>query len=353
MGKDILDEIMNETIKFMDEKNNLIELKAGDVYRVYCPKEATPEQLLEFKMKVEGLGLDPRRGEVWMALFPEYDNGRKTGEKVVILTSYQVYLKRAQGSEKLAGHRVEIEKHDSDNPLDWEAKFLGKRTDMEQEYETPLIPVKELSKKRGLWNIMPTVMTTIRMESLGMRWMMADVLGGMPWTAEEIRAGASDADIDAIHQNGQNQEDIEKELQAKEQAKNEFLSKLASGLKEITIVGDLEEQYKKNKKKYNASELKDNILAVYEERKYDLSLSKLAELTGFDIAEVAQYANKEMMQEPVIQEALAGNNDAVKQVASDITAYLAVLENSLDATIDEVNETLFEEATEEHKDPTA
>ena len=323
MGNSLIDKIAEETmIRFMDENKNPIELKASEIYKAYCPAKATPEQLIEFKMKVEALGLDPRRSQVWMSIFDEHENGKKVGEKVVILTSYQVYLSRAQASGKLAGHHVVIEKNGSENPLMWEAKFVGKRTDMEQEYETPFIPVQELSKKRGLWNIMPTIMTNIRMESLGMRWMMADVLGGMPYTAEEIQSGASEADINALQQ-VENQEEIEKEKQDAEQKKQSALVDIYTKIDACKTLAELDKWLAKNEAKLNESIMKEPIYSYINSIRYEMVLRIIAEKISYAYEDISEYMNPEIYKSEFLKEVLGGNKDAINQFASDVSTFLS------------------------------
>lgn len=342
---ELLDDIMESTIKFIDENKNPVTYKARDIFKAYCPSKATPAQLLEFKMKVEALGLDPCRGEVWMSIFDEYEgtgnNRKKIGEKVVILTNYMVYVKRAWGSGKMDTFKIEIEKPSKD-PQTWRAKFIGKRKEMTESFETPPIPVSELIKPRGVWNISPTVMTIVRMTSLGLRWMMADVLGGMPYTVEEMQGGLAESQKseykieDTVDE--KTQVEIEIELAEKERVKNEFLEKLrvAAGMQDS--VEKLNSFYLEQKKEYEQSSLRADILKIFADRKKALTLlvepepegksraeivNKLIAITNENRADVNSYVSDEMLaSDMVVTEMLAGNADAITQFKRDLHEYL-------------------------------
>lgn len=339
--KTLLDEILEQTINFTDENNQPVKLRAGDVYRAYCPAKATPEQLLEFKMKVEALGLDPRRSEVWMSIMDERekqgDKYVKVGEKVVILTNYMVYLKRAWASGKLDWFHVEIEKPNETNTDTWKAKFTGQRIGATKQFETDWIPVRELNKKRNVWNVMPTVMTQVRMTALGLRWMMADVLGAMPYTAEEMTGGLAEIDdrslrIENFETDEKQKADMERERESLDQEKQKALDKIRAELAKANTRDEIEKRLAKTKlsDKFKQSAMKDDILAVYRERieqidneQANLNIATISTKTKMTYNEVEEWYNAigHLIDVPTA-ELLEGNDDAIATVKGNIIDFL-------------------------------
>ncbi|MDD5353230.1 MAG: hypothetical protein PHS93_08740 [Candidatus Omnitrophica bacterium] len=352
---ELLDDIMESTIRFMDENKNPVSYKARDIFKAYCPSKATPAQLLEFKMKVEALGLDPCRGEVWMSIFDEYEfkDGKKIkiGEKVVILTNYMVYVKRAWASEKMDTFKIDIEKPSKD-PQTWTAKFMGRRKGMSEPFETPPIPVSELNKQRNVWNISPTVMTVVRMTSLGLRWMMADVLGGMPYTVEEMQSGLTETGSEHKIEDSVDEEtqaEIEKELAEKERVKKEYLFNLKDAIGKLDSIEKVEAFYLEHKKEYDQSAMKIDIIKLFADRKQALIskaeepkisrtelINKIVAITNEKVADVNSYVSDEMLaSDTMILELLAGNAEAVPDFKRNLHEYLQSVNDQPEATYEQ------------------
>ena len=313
----LLDEILEATVKFKDDQGNDIAIKGSDL-RIYCPKGATYEQINEFKMKVEALGLDPRRGDVYMALFKDKDGK----EQVTILTNYQVYLRRAWASKKLDTYKIIINKPNENSPDTWTAKFIGRRTDSTQEFETPEIPVTEFNKKRNLWNIMPTVMVTVRMITFGLRWMLTDVLGGMPYIAEELESEES-------HIESQRQADKPVLPKADPEAlkKMKVIEGVFKAIDKNKTIAELDAWLAKNVEKIGKSPNKD----AYEEHikfhEFNLTIAFIAEKTGLGLVDVQKwYTELEHNQNKALDALLVGDNDAIAQIRAEISDYMRSLE---------------------------
>lgn len=341
--KTLLEEVMEQTIKFMDANNKLIELKAADVYRAYCPKKATPEQLLEYKMKVEALNLDPRLGEVWMSIMDEKENqgGKwvKVGEKVVTMTSYMVYLRRAWASKLMDNFHVEIEKTDEKNPDTWKAKFTGWRTGMTQPFETEWIPVSELNKKRNVWNIMPTTMTIVRMTAMGLRWMLADVMGAMPYIEEEMTGGLAEIDdkdmrIENMATDEKQKDEMEKERESADNAKSAYLQTLSETIGKFSTIAKIDEYYNKNATSYKKSAFFEEIKSVYLGRKRDLADVIMAKNMNVDIQDLIAFkiaVNGDGIDNSLIEQILEDNKEACKELKTRIENWKKERDAKIDA----------------------
>ena len=316
----LLDEILEATIKFKDDQGNDIAIKGSDL-RIYCPKGATYEQINEFKMKVEALGLDPRRGDVYMALFKDKD-GR---EQVTILTNYLVYLRRAWASKKLDTFKVIINKPNENSPDTWTAKFTGKRKDSTQEFETPEIPVSEINKKRNLWNIMPTVMTTVRMATFGLRWMLTDVLGGMPYIAEEIEP--ENETLNEVSQKQKSGEKAEKlpepDINKLSQNGNPKITGWKTKIEGFLTIKELSDWAKTTQKSIDKSGFKDEIDVMIESRRKYIIVITLSKVMNIDQQIIADFLDVAKPEETVINEVMTGDVDAITELAKMIENFKA------------------------------
>ncbi len=305
---------MGNSLVIKDSQKNEVQLQIDDIRKFIAPT-ADEKEFWLFIQTAKALNLNPIKREIY---FVKFNN------QAQIITGYQVYLERASRSGLLEYWNVDVEKPDPKDRSTWIGVFTGKRTDWTKEFVWH-VPMSEVDKKQSTWNLMPEFQLKKNTVSQGLRLLIPEILSGMPYTAEEVTAGTSEYVID-----GQVIEPSESELQAKEKAKNDYLAKLASELHGINTIADLEKHYTKNKKAYDASELKDDILWCYEARKYDLNLYLLADKTGINALEIAEYMNKELMKSSVVVEALAGNEEAVKQFTADTIAFLNVVPEQAD-----------------------
>jgi hypothetical protein len=263
----------------------------------------------------------------------------KVGEKVVTLTSYMVYLKRAWASGKLENFHVEIEKPNEKDTDTWRAKFTGKRIGMTESFETEWIPVSEINKKRNVWNIMPTIMTVVRMTSLGLRWMLTDVMGAMPYTAEEMTAGLAEIDdkdmrIENFETDEKQKDEMEKERESADNAKTAYLKTLSETIGKFTTIAEIDKFYNKNATSYKKSAFFEDIKAVYLEGKYDLANVTMAKNMNVDIQDLIAFKiaiNGDGIDKSLIEQILEDNKEACKELKTRIENWKRERDAKIDA----------------------
>jgi len=312
-NKTLLDEIVENTIIIHDNLGNEKRLIESEIKKLYAPTATETEYLL-FKNQIKAHNLDPDKREIY---FSKYTNKDGT-TKVSIVTGFQVYIARALASGKMAEmYHVEIEKP-SENPDSWIGHFSVKRSDIGRLFELP-IPIKDFNKHQSTWNLMPEYMSMKTTASIGMRWAFADILGSMPYTVEELtsKAGAEDDYEGKI-------EPSEEEQESKGSVKTNFLDKLMIRLTEIKTIADLEKKYKANKNSYESSEMKNSILALFASRKKQLVIEEIQNLTnaGFGLTNIDNWLSQTDEVGVIIDEALAGNKDAIKTISLSIQSFL-------------------------------
>ena len=324
----LIDEIIEGTIIIRSQDGYEKHYKESEMRKQFAPAKATDAQWNYFKTVAQSQGLDPYDKDIYMSIIDEYegygDNRKKIGEKVVPLTGYLVYVKRSLASGKMkSAPKVEIIMPDEKNPDTWYADYSVERTDIDGMF-TWRVWMKEVNKKRALWNIQPKFQLVKTTLSQGTRVWFSDVVGGFPYTPEEITQEESSIEVGTTGE-GKVEPDPE-EQQAKEQAKNEFLEKLMTDLSAIKTIALLEKKYTANKKAYNSSEIKDTILSLYASRKKQLTIELLASQTGFSAFQVESYleASKELEIDTLIQEVVSGNKEAIAQLKDDIDLNLQV-----------------------------
>lgn len=318
----LIDAVIEETIRFIDANGNKVELSASATRRQYAPT-ATDAEYEQFVDTIEANHLDPRLKEAYFTKYRTKDGK----EKVAIVTGYQVYVGRALASGKLAElPEVTIIKPDPKDMNTWYGEISIKRIGMSNvaKWQTPM---REVNKGMSLWNVMPEFMLKKNTATQALRFYFADVLRGLPYTAEELSSGMTEEDT--------NIQPSEEEQQAKQEAQDKYLESLTAELMSIQASAELDKHYKKNAKKYEASELKDIIIGMYASRKYDLVIILISEKTGFSIEQVADYMNPELYRSDIVKEIVAGNDDALKQFASDMSSFINAKESDPEETTEE------------------
>lgn len=131
--------------------------------------------------------LNPFKREIYCVPYEGYD-----GRKLSIITGYEVYIKRAERSGKLAGWNVKTEGTGSDmtatitiNRKDWPMPFEH------TVYFGECAQTKRDGTLTGFWKRMPSLMLRKVAISQGFRLAFPDELGGMPYTADELPANMS------------------------------------------------------------------------------------------------------------------------------------------------------------------
>ncbi len=318
--KNLLDQIVENTIIIHDQLGNEKKLVESELKKLYAPTATETEYLL-FKNQIKSMNLDPDKREIYFTKYTSKDGS----VKVSVVTGFQVYIARALASGKMAEmYHVEIEKP-TENPDSWIGHFSVKRSDIGGVFELP-IPIKDFNKHQSTWNIMTEYMSMKTTASIGMRWAFADVLGGMPYTVEELTSKAEPED-DYIYEG--KIEPTKEELEAKEQAKNDTLANLMTALSDVKTLKDLDKRYKANNAKYETSELKNSIIALYATRKRQLMIEAIQNVTnaGFGLTQIdewldTQNAKSNTFKDNIIPESLSGNKDAINELSNDIAKFI-------------------------------
>jgi hypothetical protein len=158
----------------------------------------------------------------------------------------------------------------------------------------------------------------------GLRILIPEILGGMPFTSEEVSSGASESLAEIDLPQGQLIDPSPSEAEAKDKAKNAFLDKLMNELTAIATIEELDKKYRVNKAKYESSEIRDSIFNLYTIRKKQLWLELIASKTGFSVYQTGKYMDKAGEIGSLVNEVVAGNVEAVEQLTGQIVAFLNV-----------------------------
>lgn len=155
-----------------------ISISAEDVKKYVAPN-ATDKELYMFCGIAQSYGLNPLKREIH---FVKY--GQQPGQ---IIVGYETYLKRAEQTGKLDGWSVWIDK---DN-VGEKAVIEIHRKDRKQPFRWEVYR-KEFDKQQSTWKTMPHFMLKKVAISQGFRLAFPEEVGGMPYTPDEINAGASE-----------------------------------------------------------------------------------------------------------------------------------------------------------------
>lgn len=281
-----------------DKINGEMALNIDEIKKYLAPT-ATEQEFWLFINTARALNLNPLKREIY---FIKYQ------DKAQIITGYQVYLERAIRSELLEWWEISIEKPNEKERSTWIGIFRAKRRDWTLPFEWR-VPMAEVDKKQATWNLMPEFLLKKNTLSQGLRMLLPEIFSGMPYTAEEISAGTSESIIS--NEDMPHIEPAIEELEAKERAKNEFLTNLSLELDNITTIKELEASYIKRKKAIEKSELKEEILDLFTKRKKELLPAEIAKQTGYSAEEIEGFIVN--YNHEIIQEILEGNEDAIKQ----------------------------------------
>ena len=148
--------------------------KAADYLRA-TGTNLNDNQMNMFVEIAGAFGLNPFKREIYAV---------KYGDKFNIITGYEVYIKRAERSGKLAG---------------WNCKVEGRGDDMtatitiyRKDWQYPFTHTVYWGEAKGdspIWKKMPSHMLRKVAISQGFRMCFPDELGGMPYTDDEIAGG--------------------------------------------------------------------------------------------------------------------------------------------------------------------
>lgn len=140
------------------------------------------EETNQFLGIAEAYGLNPFKREIHAGKM--YQDGKS---RLVPITGYEVYLKRAERTNKLDGWHVEIT-GDQKDPIarltiyrkDWSHPFVH------EVYYREVVQNKKDGTPNHFWFKSPRFMTKKVVISQGFRLCFSDELGGMPYTADEL-----------------------------------------------------------------------------------------------------------------------------------------------------------------------
>lgn len=320
---------MTETMAIYNSGvQELIEKQKAEIKKFIAPT-LTEGEFWTFIQTAKALDLNPLKREIYPVKYPSGDAGR-----LQIITGYEVYIKRANLSKLLEWWKVTIEKPSEDFKT-WIGVFTAKRIDWTQEFtwEVPMVECFKSSEKATPWTTMKEFMLKKTTIGQGMRLLIPEVLAGMPYIAEEIGSQIIESDYTEITED-QKIEPSEAEQQAKDDAKRASLEKIKNAVDDCLTVQMLDERYKKNEKKYDNSELKDEIIAIYNERKLILTeidsikiINKLVELTGHKYPDIQAYVNPEILSSPLVAAVMNNEPDAIAQFTAQVVEFLNGVNN--------------------------
>jgi len=129
--------------------------------------------------------LNPFKKEVYPVLYEEKNFGKSYNPPVfnlVVMTGYEVYLKRADRSGQLAGWNTSI----SGTGEDREAKIVIWRKDWNEPF-THFVTWKEFGKSTPIWKSIPDFMLKKVAISQGFRLAFPNECGDLPYISEEMK----------------------------------------------------------------------------------------------------------------------------------------------------------------------
>ena len=303
-----------DLVKYESGIKELIEQQKAEIKKFLAPN-LTEGEFWMFIQTAKVLDLNPLKREIYAV---------KYQDKFQIITGYEVYLKRANRSKLLEWWKVEIQKPSADFKT-WVGVFTAKRLDwtLEFRWEVPMVECFKSSEKSTPWTTQKEFMLKKTTIGQGLRLLIPEVLAGMPYIAEEMGSQVIENEYTVIPEEQKIEPDPE-EQEAKDKAKNDFLEKLMTQLTGINTIADLEKKYKTSKKSYELSEMKDSILALFANRKKQLTIEELQRLTncGFGLTNIDNWLSQADDVGNIIDEALAGNIDAIKTISLGIQSFL-------------------------------
>lgn len=127
------------------------------------------------------------------------------GDKLNIITGYEVYLKRADRSGQLNGWEVEVDENNN-----------ATITIHRKGWDNPLVHTvlfKEYKRNVAIWNEKPVTMIKKVAIAQGFRWAFPDELAGMPYTADEMDVKEFKDPITAGYAQDTSPKDLSKQAQ--------------------------------------------------------------------------------------------------------------------------------------------
>ena len=303
---------MEQSLVLYDDRNNEMSLKIDEIKKNIAPT-ATEQEFWLFINTAKALNLNPIKREIYFVKF---------GDRANIVTGYQVYLERALKSKLVEYWNVEVEKPDPKDRSTWVGIFTGKRTDWTKEFVWH-VPMVEVDKKQSTWNLMPEFLLKKNTLSQGIRMMIPEILSGMPYTIEEVTSGTSESlsDIPDAIKEAVVVVPSPEEQKAKDDAIRAELQKIMDKINTFDTVEKLD-KWLASQKKLDESVMRDQILNMVKDKRHDLKIDKLVEVSGFTKMELFKYVNNDMLDSAFMDEVMAGNEEAIAKFAQDIASLI-------------------------------
>lgn len=147
------------------------------------------KQKLEMAVKIAVTnGLNPLKKEVYFIPFKDQSGNYD----LVIVTGYEVYLKRAEASGKLEWWNVEIV--DDTNGKPKKAVITIKRKDWQKEFKHEVY-FSEVALSKASWIKMPRFMLKKVAISQGFRLCFPEQIAGLPNTVDEVETKESEQEV--------------------------------------------------------------------------------------------------------------------------------------------------------------
>ena len=195
----------NEVVTATENKNAIVEVKEDYKQIAIDWLEATGNlkkfdkgEQSQFIDICKAYGLNPIKREVY---------GIKYGTNFNLIVGYEVYIKRAERTGMLNGWKAWVE--GSGNNM--VAKIVINRKDWAKPFEHEVY-FEEYNQNNNMWRTKPRTMLKKVVIAQGFRMCFTEVLGGIPYTADEL------PDMEQ-HERDITPKQEEKKLYTKEQAK--------------------------------------------------------------------------------------------------------------------------------------
>ena len=169
----------NENALAVVDQEQINNLSIADVKKLWCPYVNDKEFLLFINL-CKALNLNPFKREIHMIKYSE-------GDAASIVVGYEVYIKRAERTNKLNGWRVWIEGSGDSmvakieiHRKDWTNPFIH------EVYFSEAAGYKKDGTLKSTWKKMPKFMLKKVAIGQAFRLCFSDELGGMPYLEEEL-----------------------------------------------------------------------------------------------------------------------------------------------------------------------
>lgn len=166
---------MEERRELMKKGEGVVEdfEKIAREYLALVGQRVPRELAVQFLQICQAFKLNPFKREIYLIPY---------GNQANIIVGYEVYLKRAERSGKLAGWKVWIEK-DRDGEV--KACIRIKRKDWEEPFEHEVY-MREYKRDTQIWREKPYTMLKKVAIAQGFRLAFPEELGGIPYTQDEV-----------------------------------------------------------------------------------------------------------------------------------------------------------------------